>query len=135
MSNEFFQISDDSVAENIYLKLNGNYVVFSQGTKVRLGVISNRKEKFRLLVLQCHPLPQFPLVLRHPNLFIRKILKSTWSAYTVIILKRANESIFFKSYSLTAFKVKFEKEVADSLMSFNLLNMIHLFLGKKYLSI
>ena len=45
-------------------------------------------------------------------------------------LKRVSESIFFQGNKFTAFKVKDEKEVANYLMEFNLLKIIHPFQGK-----
>ena len=44
-----------------------------------------------------------------------------------------SESIFFQSNKFTACKIKDEKEVANSLMAFNLLKIIHSFQGKKNL--
>ena len=44
-----------------------------------------------------------------------------------------SESIFFQSNKFTACKVKDEKEVANSLMAFNLLKIIRPFQGKKNL--
>ena len=52
-----------------------------QGREWGLGVISNRKGKFKLLVFQGDPLPQFPPLVWHPDLSIRKILRSDRSAY------------------------------------------------------
>ena len=54
--------------------------------------------------------------------------------FAVMILKRMSESIFFQSNKSTACKVKDEKEVANSLMVFNLLKIIHPFQGKKHIS-
>ena len=54
---------------------------------------------------------------------------------TVIILKRVSENIFFQSNKFKAYKVKDEKEVANSLMAFNLLKIIHPFQDKKHLRI
>ena len=52
---------------------------------------------------------------------------------TVMILKRVSESIFFQINKFTA--CKFTKEVANSLMAFNLLKIIHPFQGKQYLKV
>ena len=43
---------------------------------------------------------------------------------TVIILKRLSESTLFQSNKFTACKVKYEKEVTNSLMVFSLLKII-----------
>ena len=95
-----------------------------------VGMIFSKRGKFKLLVYQGDPLPQFSSLVRHPNLPIRKILKGAWSAYC-IILERVSESIFFQSNKLRACKVKDEKEVANSLITFNLLKIIHPFQGKE----
>ena len=47
--------------------------------------------------------------------------------------RRVSESIFFQSNKFIAYKVKDEKEVANSLMAFNLLKIIHPFQGKKHI--
>ena len=77
--------------------------------------------------------PQFPRLVEDPDLPIRKTLKRVLGLLTVMILKRVSESIFFQSNKFTACKVKDEKEVANSLMAFNLLKIIHPFQGKKRL--
>ena len=53
--------------------------------------------------------------------------------FNEMILKRVNESIYFQSNQFRTCKVKDEKEVANSLMAFNLLKIIHPFQGKKHL--
>ena len=53
--------------------------------------------------------------------------------FTVMILKTVKERIFFQINKFTASTVKDEKEVTNSLMVFNLLNIIHPFQGKKHL--
>ena len=91
-----------------------------QGREEGLGVcvcgggISNRMGKFKLLVLQGDPLA--------PSMLL-----------TVIILKRLSEIIFFQRTKFTACKIKDGKEMANSLMKFNLLKIIHQFQGKKHL--
>ena len=40
-----------------------------------------QKGMFKLLVFQGDPLPQFLSLVWHPDLSIRKILKSDWSTY------------------------------------------------------
>ena len=72
------------------------------------------------------PPPPSPLV-GHPNLCIRKTLRRELGLLTVMILKRVSESIFFQSSKSTECKVKDEKEVANSLMSFSLLKIIYPF--------
>ena len=51
----------------------------------------------------------------------------------VMVLKRVSESIFFQSNKFAACKVKDENEKANSLMTFNLLKVIHPLQGKKHL--
>ena len=51
----------------------------------------------------------------------------------VMILKRLSEIIFFPRTKFRACKVKDGKEMANSLMKFNLLKIIHQFQGKKHL--
>ena len=69
---------------------------------------------------------QFPPLLWHPDLPIRKSLRSVLSLLTVlIILKGVSEIFFFQNSKFIAFKVKTEREVGNSLMAFNLLNIIH----------
>ena len=63
---------------------------------------------------------------------MRKILESAWSAY-LMILKRVGDNIFFQSNKFTACKVKDEKQVANSLMAFSPLKIIHPLQGKKHL--
>ena len=72
-------------------------------------------------------------VVEHPNLPKKKNLKRMLCLLTVTILERVNDSIFFQSNTFTACKVKVEKEVTNSLMVDNLLNIIHPFQGKKHL--
>ena len=85
-----------------------------QGREDGLGGISNRMGKFKLLVLLGDALP--------PSLLL-----------TVMILKRLSEIIFFPRTKFRACKVKDGKEMANSLMKFNLLKIIHQFQGKKHL--
>ena len=58
---------------------------------------------------------------------IKNSLKSVLDLITEIALKRVRESIFFQSNKFTACKVRDRREVAKSLMVFNLPNMIHPF--------
>ena len=69
--------------------------------------------------------PQFPPLVGHPNLTIRKTLRRVLGLLTVMILKGVSESIFFQSNKFTACKVKDEKDVVNSLIKLNLLNIIH----------
>ena len=75
---------------------------------------------------------QFPPLVGHPDLPIRKTLRRVLGLFTAMILKRVSESIYFQSNKFTTCKVKGEKEVANSLMALNLLKIIHPFQGKKY---
>ena len=73
--------------------------------------------------------PKFPPLVGHPDLPTKKTLRRVLD--TVMILKRVNESIFFQINKFTACKIT--KEVANSLMAFNLLKIIHPFQDKKHL--
>ena len=100
-----------------------------------VGVISNKSGKFKYLSLQGdHPPPsslQFPSVVRHPDLPIRKTLRRVLDLLTVIILKGLSDSVFFQSNTFTACKVEDEKDVTNSLMAFTVLKIIHPFQGEK----
>ena len=61
-----------------------------------------------------------PLML-HPNLPIRTTLVRVLGLLTVMILKKVSESIFLQSNKFTAYKVKDEKDLENSLMAFNIL--------------
>ena len=98
------------------------------------GDILNRRGKFKFLGMQGDPPCQFPALVGHPDLPKRKTLKWVLGLVTVMILKRVSESIFFQSNKFTTYKIKDEKEVANSLMAFNLLKIIHTFQGKKHLT-
>ena len=79
-------------------------------------VISNRRGSFKLMDLQGerpNPLPQFPPLVGHPDLLIRKTLRRVLGLLTAMILKRVSESIYFQSNKFTTCKVKDEKEVAN----------------------
>ena len=101
------------------------------GLSFLVGLISHRREKFILLGLQRDP-PILSLM-GHPDFPIRKTLRRLLGLLTVMILERVSESIFFQSNKFIAYKVKGEKEVANSLMAFNLLKIIHPFQGKKHI--
>ena len=79
-----------------------------------------------------HP-PQFPPLVGHSDLPVRKTLMRVLGLLTVMILKGVSDSIFFQSNRFTVCKVKDEKEIINSLMVFNLLKIIHPFQGKKHL--
>ena len=79
------------------------------------------------------PQPQFHLLVGHSDLTIKNTLWRVLGLLTVMNLKRVSESIFFQSNKFTGYKVKNEKEVANSLMVFNLLKITHLAQGKKNL--
>ena len=81
----------------------------------------------------CSETPPILSLSEHPNLPIRKTLRRVLGLLTIIILKRVSESIFFQSNKFAADKGKDVKEVANSLMTFNLLKVIHPFQGKKHL--
>ena len=60
-----------------------------------------------------------PLV-GNPNLLIRNTLLTVLGLLMVMILRRVREQIFFQNNNFTACKFKAGKEVAISLMVFNL---------------
>ena len=76
---------------------------------------------------------QFPSLVGHPDLPIRKTLRRVLGLFTAMSLKRVSESIYFQSNKFATCKVEDEKEVANSLMAFNLPKIIHPFQGKKHL--
>ena len=63
----------------------------------------------------------------HPDFSIRKTLRRVFGLPTIMILERVSQSIFFQSNKYIACEVKDQKEVANSLMAFNLLKIIHPF--------
>ena len=97
------------------------------------GVISNRRGSFKLVDLQGDPPPDSLPYVGLPDLPIRKTLRRVLGLFTAMILKRVSEIIYFQSNKFTTCKVKDKKEVANSLMAFNLPNIIHPFQGKKHL--
>ena len=98
-------------------------VITRQGTQFfGGGDTSNRREKFKLFGLQ-----------GDPDLPITKTLRRVPDLLTVMILKRVSESIFFQINKFTLCKFKDKKELANSLMAFNLLKIIHPVQGKKHL--
>ena len=89
-------------------------------------VLSNRREKFKLLSSQGDTPPQFLCLVRHPDLPMRK---------TQRVVGLLTVMIFFQSKKNTACKIKDEKEETNFyfLMVFNLLKIIHPFESKKHL--
>ena len=75
--------------------------------------------------------PKFPPLVEHPDLSIKKSLTGVFGLLIVMILKRVSKSIFFQSNEFRSCEVKDEKVVANSLMAFNLLKIIHPFQSKK----
>ena len=89
--------------------------------------LSKRRGKFKLLGLQGDsPPPQFPGLVGHPDLPMRKILR---------VVGLLTVMIFFQTKTFTAYKIKDEKEetIFYFLMVFNLLKIIHPFESKKLL--
>ena len=82
----------------------------------------------KLLGLQGDSPPQFPHLVGHPDLSMRKTLRVV-GLLTVMIL--------FQSKKLTACKIKDEKDetIFYFLMVFSLLKIIHPFESKKHLKI
>ena len=76
------------------------------------------------------PSPVRPLV-ANPDPPIKNILRSVLGLITVIILKSVKESILFQRNTFTACNVRDGKEVAKSLMMFNLFKIIHSLQSKK----
>ena len=78
-----------------------------------VGVISSKRQKFKLLGFQGSPHPascQFPPLTGHHNLPLGKTLRTVLGLLAVMVLKRVSEIIFFWSNKFTACKVKDEKE-------------------------
>ena len=96
-----------------------------------VGVISNRRGKLKLLGLQGHP--HFHAIARNLNLPLRKTRRKVFDLLTVIVLKRVRESNFSQIIKYTACKINEEKKIANYLMGFNSLKIIHVFQGKKHL--
>ena len=82
--------------------------------------LSNRRGMLKLLGLQGDSPPQFPHLVGHPDLSMRKTLRVV-GLLTVMIL--------FQSKKLTACKIKDEKDetIFYFLMVFSLLKIIHPF--------
>ena len=81
------------------------YVISDQGTRglvPLVGVIFNRRRKFKLFDLQGDSTPKFFFLVGHPDLTIRKLQRRLLDLLTVVILKRVSESIFFQINNFTA---------------------------------
>ena len=91
------------------------------GGTFSVGLISNRSKRFRFLDMS----GELPPIMR--NLPIKKTLRNELGLVTVMILKRVNESIFFQNNKFAIFKVKNGKQVAGTLIVFNLLKIIYPF--------
>ena len=76
---------------------------------------------------------KIPPLVGHPDLPIKKTLRRVCDLLTIIISKVMGKSIFFQINKFTACEFKDKNEVPDSLRAFNLMEVIHLFQGKKYL--
>ena len=101
---ELFQRSHICVTEcmllaNFLLKIVKKEITFSPICEISQYVIflSNRRGKFKLLGLQRNPRPQFPRLVGHPDLPMRKILK---------VIGLFAVMIFFQSKKFTICKVK-----------------------------
>ena len=103
-----------------------------RGTQFFGGGDIQQKGKVQTFWLAGRP-PKFPPLVGHPDLAIRKALRRVLDLLTVMNLKWVRESIFFQINKLPACKFKDKKEVANFLMIFNLLKIIHPFQGKKHL--
>ena len=102
-------------------------------TQLFVGDNIQQKRKVRTFGLSERPSSHFLPSVRHPNLPIRQTLRRVLGLLTVMILKRVSESIFFQRNKFTVCKAKHEKELANSVMAFNILKIIHPFQGKEHL--
>ena len=95
-------------------------------SKFLWGVISTEEESSNLW--NCRETSaQFHPLVGHLDFPIKKILRTVLGLFTVMIWKRLSDSIYFRSNKFTACKVKDDKEVAHSLVAFNLLKIIDVF--------
>ena len=72
------------------------------GLNFLVGVIFNRRGKFKLFGLQGDSPPQFFFLVEHAGLPIRKTLRRVLDLLTVMISKRVSESISFQINEFTA---------------------------------
>ena len=105
-----------------------------RGLNFLVGVYPTEGENSNLLACRGSPhpnsIPEWDILISpYGWITLRRVLR----LFTVMILKIVSESIFFKSNKFNACKIKDGKEVANSLMIFNLLKIIHPFKGKKHL--
>ena len=97
-----------------------------EGTQfVGKRVYPTEEKSSNFLAYRESPAPQFSPSVGHPDLPIMKTLRRVVVLFTVMILKRVSESIFFQNKKFTECKIKDGKDVANSLMVFNLLKIIH----------
>ena len=99
-----------------------------RGTQFFIGGDIQQKMRVQTFWLAGRP-SKVPTLVGYPDLPIRKTLRRVLDSLTIMILKRVSESIFFQINKFTA--CKFTKEVANSLLAFNLLKIIHPFQGKE----
>ena len=98
------------------------------GGTFSVGLISNRGKRFKFFLDMNGELPpKVPPIMRSLDLPIKKTLRSELGLVTEMILKRVNESIFFQNNKFAVFKVKNGKQVAGTLIVFNLLKIIYPF--------
>ena len=87
------------VADKICLKAISDTSYVERGTWVLNFLVGdNMKQKGKLQnfgLARRPPSPQFSLLVRHPDLPIRKTLRRVLGLFTVMILKSKSEGIFF----------------------------------------
>ena len=139
--NFFFK---NNLSKNYWRYLFFQYVVWNQWRDTKTKSFGGwwyppDRETSNLWNCRENPLPPpgssppfLPLV-RHPDPLITKTLRRVLGPLTVMILKRMSESVYFQSNKFTACKIKDEKDVANSFMTFNLPKIIHPFQVKKHL--
>ena len=99
-----------------------------------VGTRGIKQKKVQTFGLAGRPNPQSLPLVGHPDLFLRKTLRRVLSLLTAVKnLKRVSERIIFQSIKFIVCKVKDQKIVAESLVAFSLLKIIHPFQGKKHL--
>ena len=103
-----------------------------RGTQFFGGGDIQHKGKTQTFWLVGEP-PKFPPLVAHPDLPVRETQRRMLDLLTVKILKKVSESVLFQINIFAACKFKDKKEMANSLMTFNLLKIIHPVQGKKHL--
>ena len=135
-SYKLFQISHDYVLK-IYATCNYFYKIcpfFScdqerdREIQFFVEIISNRKGKLNFWA--CKETPKFPTLVGHPNLAIRRMV----DLLTEWFWKEWVRVFSFKATNLQHVRLRI-KNVANPLMAFNLLRIIHPFQSKKHLRI